>query len=167
LAPVSGGDRKRDIDLRKRVTKALEDMTWLAETWPPEQQNLVFTEEKIDRLVSALITTSERIKPRKGEEEDRNEATRREERMAALLMQKGAYKCLAALERREKESPPHLGMDSPLYLWVAREAIWIIDVLNYVATGGVASVDADYHFNPNRYKPKRAQSKAKKTLAPE
>jgi hypothetical protein len=163
FAPVSGGDRKRDSDLRKRVMKALEDMMWLIETWPPDQQNLVFTEERIDRLVSALITRSERIKPRKGEKEDRDETIRREERMAALLMRKGALRCLTALERKETESPPHVGMDSPLFLWVHREASWVIDVLNYVATG-VPSVDEDYHFNPDRYKAERAQSKAKKTL---
>jgi hypothetical protein len=152
FAPISGAGRKRDIDLRKRVTKGLEDVTWLIETWSPDQQNLVFTEERIDRLASALLTRSERIKARKGEKEDRNETTRREERMAALLMKKGVLRCLKALERKEKESPPHLGMDSPLYLWVTTEANRVIDILNYVATGA-PWVDEDYHFNPDRYQP--------------
>jgi hypothetical protein len=150
FAPLSGGDRKRDIDLRKRVTKALEDMIWLIETWPRDQQNLVFTEETIDRLTSALITRSERVKARKHETEDRDETAKREDRLAAMFMQKGVNKCLRAFERKEKESP--------LYRWVEREAGTVIDVLNYVATGE-GGVDADYHHNPDRYKPKPAHAK--------
>lgn len=38
------------------------------------------------------------------------------------------------------------------------EAHTAIDVLNYVATG-VAGVDRDYHFHPDRYKPEPAHAK--------
>lgn len=150
FAPISGGDRKRDSDLRKRVTRALEDMIWLIETWPPDQQNPVFTEEIIDQLTSALITRSERVKARKREKEDRDETAKREDRIAAMLMEKGAFKCLRAFERKEKESP--------LYRMVEREAYTTVHILKYVATSeqGVAG---DYHFYPDRYKPEAAHAK--------
>lgn len=80
-------------------------MIWLIETWPPNQQNLAFTEEIIDRLTSALITRSERVKARKDEKEDRDETAKRDDRIAAMFMQKGAAKCLEAIERKMKESP--------------------------------------------------------------
>ena len=159
LAPKSGSGRQRDSRLRKKVEKVLDDLVWLIETWPPDQQNMVLTPERIDRLVSALLTVHiVDLRPRIEGGKDLERLIERQYQIAAMIMEKGAAKCLEAFERKEQESPPYLGMDSPLYRLVMRDAGAAIDVLNYVATG-VGGIDVDYHFHPDRYKPKPAPAK--------
>ena len=116
----------------------------------------VLTDETVDRLASTFLTQGR--KQSRSKDKDHQELIEREYRIAAMFMGKGAAKCLEAFERKEQESPSHLGMDSPLYRLVEREALTAVSVLNYVAAG-VGGVDADYHFHADRYKPKPAQTK--------
>ena len=92
----------------------------------------VLTDETVDRLASTFLTRGR--KQSRSEDKDRQALIEREYRIAAMFMEKGAEKCLEAFERQEHESPPHRGMDSPLYQLVRREAASAINVLNYVAT---------------------------------
>ena len=141
---LTGGERKYLLDKRREILQVIADLVWFAEELPEDQLCQVFTEENIDKLTSALLTQG--TNRSRSEDKHRQELIEREYRIAVIFMEKGADKCLVAFERQELESPLHLGMGSPLYQLVRREAASAIHVLSYVARGGV-------------YKPKPARAK--------
>jgi hypothetical protein len=134
---------------KHQMMQDIEDLTTLASALPEKHLIEVFTQERIDKLVSALLTVhTVDLRPRevdgkfidperliKESGKDLERLIKRQYQIAAMLMEKGADKCLEAFERKELESSPHRGMDSPLYRLVEREAGGAIQVLSYVATG--------------------------------
>ena len=121
---------------REVATWAIEYLILFCERQTERELAEILTDETVDRLASTFLTQGR--KRSRSEDKDRQELIEREYRIAAMFMRKGTAKCLEAFERKEQESPPHLGMDSPLYGLVEREAGAAIEVLNYVATGARA-----------------------------
>jgi hypothetical protein len=129
--PLTTSDRVDDHRFREKVEKSIDDLVWLMDHWPPDQQSMVFTPQRIEKFATACLTSHFD----KESDSDAKERIKRQYEIAAVLAERGAAMCLEAFERKEKESPPNLGMDSPLYDLVRREAATTIDLLNYVATG--------------------------------
>jgi len=105
LGPRAQSDAARDRRLRRKVQTAIEQLIWLAEVWPPNQQNKVFTETSIAKLVSRLLT----VKYSSEDEKDRTGRERRQKALAAMFLEKGIIKCLdyvpeAYHERDEREA---------------------------------------------------------------
>jgi hypothetical protein len=135
---------------KHQMIQDIEALTTLASALPEKHLIEVFTEERIDKLVSALLTVhTVDLRPRevdgkfidperliKEGGKDLERLIERQYQIAALLMEKGADKCLEAFERKEK------GMESPLYQLVQKEAGGVINVLNYVATAARAKREA-------------------------
>jgi hypothetical protein len=72
------------------VQKAIDDLVWLAEAWPPDQQNRVFTTDNIGKLASNLL----RKKYRNENEKDREKREKRQFALGAMFMEKGVNKCM-------------------------------------------------------------------------
>jgi hypothetical protein len=97
LGQRSQTDRARDIRLRRKVQKAIDDLVWLAEVWPPDQQNRVFTTENIAKLASNLL----KKRYRNEAEKDREKREQRQYALGAMFMEKGVNKC------RERVTEPY------------------------------------------------------------
>ena len=105
LGPRAQSDAARDRRLRRKVQTAIEDLIWLAEVWPPDQQNKVFTEANIAKLVSRLLTAGYSSE----DEKDRTGRVGRQKALGAMFLEKGIINCLAYVpeayhERDEREA---------------------------------------------------------------
>lgn len=114
----SQSDRARDSRLRRKIEKALDDLILLTKVWPTDQQNIVFTENRIRKFVSSLLIAQY-------EKETQADRKRREDRqyaLAATFMEKGVIKCL------EK-------VDAPYHDRIQKESIGLILTLKRAAYG--------------------------------
>jgi hypothetical protein len=130
---VGKATRERELDrLRWYLVEGLDDLVLAANTLPAEEQNEIFTEDRIKPLVSALLTASEKKKRVQSKnDESRNVMVDREFQIAAMFMQKGISKCLDRVREPYGER-----------MW--RDASGVMMILNYEATKGKqvgASVD--------------------------
>jgi hypothetical protein len=154
---------KASIYLSRTKQHMIEDMealTTLASLLPEKHLVEVFTQERIDKLMSALLTVhtvnlrpsiknGKWIDPKrliKESGKDLEALIETQYQIASMIMEKGAAKCLEALEQEIRYA------DSPLYKLVVREARTAVSLLNYVATGRVG-INLDYHFSSEAYKP--------------
>lgn len=99
LGPRSRADRARDHRLRRKVQRALEDLVWLNEVWPPDQQNRVFTKENVENLVSGLLAARCKTET----EEDRKDREERQYALGAMFMEKGVNKCMQKVDEPYRE----------------------------------------------------------------
>lgn len=141
---------------KDQMIQDMDDLTNLIPMLPEKHLIKVLTPERIDKLASALLTVSTvDLRPRiengkpvnikkliKERGAGLQALIKRQYEIAALLMEKGAIKCLRAFEEIEQESP--------LYRMVENETLRAVHLLKYVATKqqGVAG---DYRFNADRY----------------
>ena len=123
--PRSTTDRQRDIDLREAVERTLDDLVWLVDTWPPDQQNRVFTEQAIDDLVIALLhsSTSDKVKETSKTARDYGKLNKRVNRIAGILMDRGISYCVGCIK------------EEPFRKFFQEEALKMMGVLKYAATG--------------------------------
>jgi hypothetical protein len=97
--PLSALERQQAFRLRKLVQKTLDDLVWLLQNMPPDQQNTLFTEENIKKFVSVLLTS----RFPKEKQDDQHEREERQYRIAAMLMEKGVAKCLKRVDEIYRE----------------------------------------------------------------
>jgi len=123
--PRSNTDRQRDIDLREAVENTLEDLVWLIDTWPPNQQNRVFTEQAINDLVIALLVSamSDEVKETSKTARDYKKMNERVDRIAGMLMDRGISYCVGCIK------------EEPYRKFFQEEALKLMGVLKYAATG--------------------------------
>jgi len=124
--------RQKELDrLRWYLVEGLDDLVLAANTLPAEEQNEIFTEDRISALVSALLTASEKRRIQFKNKESKNAMVDREFQIAAMFMQKGTSKCLDRVKEPYVERMWH-------------DATGLMMILNFVATEGKqrgASVD--------------------------
>jgi|GEM_PF-7032851 len=97
---------------------------------PAEEQNEIFTKERILPLVSALLTASEKKRIQCKNNDSRNAMIDREFEIAAVFMEKGIMKC-----------SDRVGI--PYGERIKRDAWELLRILNYEATKGKR-----FGFNP-------------------
>jgi hypothetical protein len=104
------------------IAAALDDIVLAANTLSAEDQNDIFTEERIRPLASALLTASMKKKITASTKEDRAAMVERELQLAAMMMEKGAAKCLGAVKY-------------PYASKMQSEAYGLVSILKAEATG--------------------------------
>jgi hypothetical protein len=132
---------------KEQMREDLEALTLLVPLLPEKHLAEVLTVERIDRLVSALLTES-RNKTRSADPH-REGMREREYHIAAMLMEKGAMKCLERVGRTGTKHGPEY---DPVHDLVHNQLLSVLAVLKY-ATTGRRGITYDLKFNPKRYEP--------------
>jgi hypothetical protein len=98
---------------------------WLIDTWPPNQQNRVFTEQAINDLVIALLVSamSDEVKETSKTARDYKKMNERVDRIAGMLMDRGISYCVGCIK------------EEPYRKFFQEEALKLMGVLKYAATG--------------------------------
>jgi hypothetical protein len=81
------------MDLREKVKAAIDDLVWLMSNWSPDEQSQVFTEDRIAKLVIALLAS----KFEKESEDDMKARLERQSKIAAVFLEKSVGACLGKL----------------------------------------------------------------------
>jgi len=133
---------KASIYLSRTKRQMIEDMealTTLASLMPEKHLAEVFTQENVDRLVSALLTQS-RKESRKADPR-RQEMIEREYRIAGMLMEKGTGKCFKRIDEDNVN----------LHDLIEQDTFRTVFILKYAATREGGANLSSQDFDPEVY----------------
>ena len=141
---------KYNKDARQAAAWAIDFLTLFCKRQEDRELIKVITEERIDKLISALLTRREyKFWEEINKDKETEPMISTEYQIAALLMEKGAMKCL---ERVGKTSTKHGPEYDPVHDFVRNQLLSVLAVLKYATTES-RSISHDLKFNPKRYEP--------------
>lgn len=140
---------------KQQMKEDMEALATLASLLPEKHLAEVFTEENVDRLVSALLTSRESRKKSRKADPGRQGMIEREYRIAVILMEKGVAKCWERIDRN----------DVTLAYFIQPEAFRTILMLKYLATEEPGANLLTYDFDPNRYPQEKNEAPTSSTVS--
>jgi hypothetical protein len=153
---------------KQQMIEDIHALTTLASALPEKHLIEVFTLERVDRFVSALLSSSQpRTSLENGKALDAKSLTRdrgkdlealtkRQYEIAAILMDKGAAKCFERIDSN------NIG----LYNFIHTQMVNTILILSYAATQEYEA-NFDYRFDAMKYSRKEEQASTEQSKAPE
>ena len=122
---VRDGQQKKYWErVRDDAKSGIDDLVFLATKLPEDQLGQIFTDERLDRLISTLLTQSD--EKSRSKDPHLQDMIKREYRIAAMLMQKGTAKCFERVDRG----------NHALWELIRNQAQTVLSLLIYIATEG-------------------------------